>query len=141
LSHGYTHVPGECGAISEILSRIGDKWTVLVVSILGGGPKRFNELRREVGSISQRMLTLTLRGLERDGLVTRTVYATVPPRVTYELTPLGRTLLEPIVAVAAWARQHRSEVVKARVIYDTSAAVEPQPGVIARTAPSEDHPS
>jgi len=134
-------VPGECGAISEILSRIGDKWTVLVVSILGGGPKRFNELRREVGSISQRMLTLTLRGLERDGLVTRTVYATVPPRVTYELTPLGRTLLEPIVAVAAWARQHRSEVVKARVIYDTSAAVEPQPGVIARTAPSEDHPS
>src|SRR5580704_14713821 len=79
-------VPEECRAVSEVLSRVGDKWTVLVVSTLGEGPKRFNELRRALGSISQRMLTLTLRGLERDGLVTRTVFPTIPPRVDYELT-------------------------------------------------------
>ena len=83
MKRGYTHVPEECGAISQILSRIGDKWTVLVVSMLGNGPMRFNEIRREIGGISQRMLTLTLRGLERDGLVTRTVFPTVPPRVDY----------------------------------------------------------
>ena len=80
------HVPEECRAVSEVLARIGDKWTVLVVTVLGDGPKRFNELRRGLGSISQRMLTLTLRGLERDGLVTRTVFPTIPPRVDYELT-------------------------------------------------------
>jgi DNA-binding HxlR family transcriptional regulator len=77
-------------AVSEVLSRVGDKWTVLVVSTLGDGPKRFNELRKALGSISQRMLTLTLRALERDGSVTRTVYAIIPPRVDYELTKLGR---------------------------------------------------
>ena len=82
--------------MSEVLSRVGDKWTVLVVSTLGDGPKRFNELRKALGSISQRMLTLTLRGLERDGLVTRTVFPTNPPRVDYELTRLGRSLLEPV---------------------------------------------
>src|SRR5258706_2822820 len=80
------NVAEDCRAVREVLSRVGDKWTVLVVSTLGDGPKRFNELRRALGSISQRMLTLTLRGLERDGLVTRTVFATVPPRVDYELT-------------------------------------------------------
>ena len=82
--------------MSEVLARVGDKWTVLVVSTLGDGPKRFNELRKALGSISQRMLTLTLRGLERDGLVTRTVLPTNPPRVDYELTRLGRSLLEPV---------------------------------------------
>jgi DNA-binding HxlR family transcriptional regulator len=127
-------VPEECGAISEILSRIGDKWTVLVVSMLGNGPMRFNELRREIGGISQRMLTLTLRGLERDGLVTRTVYPTVPPRVDYELTNLGRTLLEPIVGVAAWARANRVKIAEARVVYDKAANREPKPGVVTRTA-------
>src|ERR1700751_3640882 len=91
---GNLHLPEECRAVSEVLSRVGDKWTVLVVTMLGDGPKRFNELRRSLGSISQRMLTLTLRGLERDGLVSRTVYPTVPPRVEYELTRLGRSLLE-----------------------------------------------
>src|SRR4249920_207727 len=87
------HVREDCRAVSEVLARVGDKWTVLVVSMLGDGPRRFNELRRALGSISQRMLTLTLRGLERDGLVTRTVFPTIPPRVDYELTKLGRSLL------------------------------------------------
>src|SRR6201746_2534405 len=96
---GNLHVPEDCRAVSEVLSRVGDKWTVLVVSTLGDGPKRFNELRRALGSISQRMLTLTLRALERDGLVTRTVFPTVPPRVDYELTDLGRSLLEPVSGI------------------------------------------
>ncbi len=87
------HVPEDCRAVSEVLERVGDKWSVLVVVMLGAGPKRFNELRRSIASISQRMLTLTLRGLERDGLVTRTVFPTIPPRVDYELTELGRSLL------------------------------------------------
>src|SRR3569623_2433880 len=86
---GNLHVAEDCRAVSEVLARVGDKWTVLVVSTLGDGPKRFNEIRRAVGSISQRMLTLTLRCLERDGLVTRTVHATIPPRVVYALTALG----------------------------------------------------
>src|SRR5499427_10959171 len=87
------HVPDDCRAVSEILARVGDKWTVLVVAELGNGSKRFSEIRRALGSISQRMLTLTLRGLERDGLVTRTVFPSIPPRVDYELTGLGRSLL------------------------------------------------
>ncbi len=87
---------GSCLAVRDVLSRVGDKWSVLVVTLLCGGPRRFNELRRTIEGISQRMLTLTLRGLERDGLVTRTVYPTVPPRVDYELTTMGRTLLEPV---------------------------------------------
>src|SRR5580765_8931659 len=96
LLPGSLHVPEDCRAVSEVLSRVGDKWTVLVVTTLGDGSKRFNELRRALGSISQRMLTLTLRGLERDGLVTRTVFPTIPPRVDYELTELGRSLLDPV---------------------------------------------
>ena len=87
------HVPEDCRAVSEMLARVGDKWTVLVVTQLGDGPKR---LRRGLGSISQRMLTMTLRGLERDGLVTRTVFPTIPPRVDYELTKLGHSLLDPV---------------------------------------------
>ena len=87
-----------CRTISTLLSRIGDKWTVLVVQTLSDGPRRFNELRREIPSVSQRMLTLTLRNLERDGLVSRTVTPTIPPRVDYELTALGRSLREPVNA-------------------------------------------
>src|SRR6266513_1369681 len=98
------HVPEDCRAVSEVLDRIGDKWSVLVVAMLGDGPKRFNELRRAIASISQRMLTLTLRGLERDGLVTRTMFATIPPRVDYALTELGRSLLVPVSALALWAQ-------------------------------------
>src|SRR5215468_4422648 len=114
------HVPEDCRAVSEILARIGDKWTVLVVGELGGSPKRFNELRRALGSISQRMLTLTLRGLERDGLITRTVFPTIPPRVDYELTKLGRSLLEPVNGLGLWARQNRAAIAAARQRFDAA---------------------
>src|SRR5919197_4936544 len=108
------HQPEDCRAVSEVLARVGDKWTVLVVSTLGDGPKRFNEVRRALGSISQRMLTLTLRGLERDGLVTRTVFPPIPPRVEYEMTKLGRSLLSPVSALAGWAIDHRTAIDGAR---------------------------
>jgi DNA-binding HxlR family transcriptional regulator len=121
LIPGNLEVADDCRAVSEVLSRVGDKWTVLVVSTLGEGPKRFNELRRALGSISQRMLTLTLRGLERDGLVTRTVFPTVPPRVDYELTKLGRSLLEPVSALGLWARQNRPVIQDARRRFDGAA--------------------
>src|ERR1051325_3981781 len=117
---GTLHVPEDCRAVSEVLARVGDKWTVLVVGELGNGPKRFNEIRRSLGSISQRMLTLTLRGLERDGLVTRTVFPTIPPRVDYELTKLGRSLLEPVSGLGLWARQNRAAIPEARVRFDTA---------------------
>ncbi|HEX3994385.1 MAG TPA: helix-turn-helix domain-containing protein, partial [Acetobacteraceae bacterium] len=82
------HLDSDCRGVASVLARVGDKWSVLVIMLLGGGPRRFNELKRMIGGISQRMLTLTLRGLERDGLVTRTVFPTIPPRVDYELTEL-----------------------------------------------------
>jgi DNA-binding HxlR family transcriptional regulator len=91
---------------------------VLVVSRLGNGPLRFNELRRAIGGISQRMLTLTLRGLERDGLVTRTVFPTIPPRVDYELTSLGRDLLVPVSALGEWAIRNQSKIARAREQFD-----------------------
>jgi DNA-binding HxlR family transcriptional regulator len=115
---GELHVPAQCRAVGELLGRVGDKWTMLVVNTLGPGPKRFNELKRALGSISQRMLTLTLRALERDGLVTRTVFPTVPPRVDYELTRLGRSLLEPVTALGAWAVQNREAIAAARQRFD-----------------------
>src|SRR6476661_6297050 len=115
---GNLHVPEDCRAISELLARVGDKWTVLVVSTLGNGPKRFNELRRSLGSISQRMLTLTLRGLERDGLVTRTVFPTVPARVNYELTRLGHSLLTPVSGLGGWARRNQDAIQDARRRFD-----------------------
>ncbi len=115
---GNLHVAEDCRAVSEVLSRVGDKWTVLVVSTLGDGPKRFNELRKALGSISQRMLTLTLRGLERDGLVTRTVFPTIPPRVDYELTALGRSLLDPVSELGLWARRNRPAIQEARERFD-----------------------
>lgn len=118
---GTLHVPEECRQVSEVLQRIGDKWTVLVVGELGRGPKRFNEIRRALGSISQRMLTLTLRGLERDGLVTRTVFPTVPPRVDYELTKLGRSLLEPVNGLGRWARQNQPAIQQAQAKFDGAA--------------------
>jgi DNA-binding HxlR family transcriptional regulator len=119
---GDLDVPEACRAVSEVLSRIGDKWTVLVVQTLGDGPKRFNELRRALGSISQRMLTLTVRALERDGLVTRTVFPTNPPRVDYELTALGRSLLEPVSALGTWARHNRPAIQSARERFDAAGA-------------------
>src|SRR5580692_10944947 len=121
MKPGEIHLPGDCRAIGDVLARVGDKWSILVVSRLGEGSLRFNELRRSIGGISQRMLTLTLRGLERDGLVTRTVTPTVPPRVDYELTPLGQSLRCPIDALGEWAFAHRDEVDAARARFDQAA--------------------
>lgn len=109
---------GACPLTRDILTRIGDKWSVLTIVLLGQGAKRFSELKRLVRGISQRMLTHTLRGLERDGLVERTVLPTVPPRVDYALTPLGRTLLETVTGLANWASAHRAEVERARDAFD-----------------------
>src|ERR1700758_4551381 len=117
-------LPADCRAISEVLSRVGDKWSVLVVTRLGAGPMRFNALRRAIGGISQRMLTLTLRGLERDGLVTRTVFPTIPPRVDYALTPLGRDLLQPVSALGAWAIRNQPKIARAREQFDGNCAAE-----------------
>lgn len=114
----------DCRAVSGILSRIGDKWSVLIISRLGEGPRRFNEIKRMIGGISQRMLTLTLRNLERDGLVSRTVTPTVPPRVDYELTELGRDLLGPISALSAWAIQHQPCILAARARFDAAEAAQ-----------------
>jgi DNA-binding HxlR family transcriptional regulator len=108
----------ECPAIREVLHRVGDKWSVLIVDLLGEGPTRFNELKRSIEGISQRMLTLTLRGLERDGLITRTVYPEIPPRVEYELTKLGETLLTPIQGLAEWAAENRVSIQDARTDFD-----------------------
>lgn len=109
----------DCLAAREVLSRVGDKWSVFVIGLLGEGPRRFSEIKRTIEGISQRMLTLTLRALERDGLVTRSVFPTIPPRVEYALTPLGTTLLEPVRALATWAQIHRGEIQAARDRFDT----------------------
>jgi DNA-binding HxlR family transcriptional regulator len=106
-------------AIRGILDRIGDKWTLLVVATLHGERQRFTELQQHIPGISQRMLTLTLRHLERDGLVGRTVFAEVPPRVEYELTPMGRTLIEPAVTLAEWAVEHNPDIEANHQAYDT----------------------
>lgn len=112
-----------CTAMSDILNRIGDKWSVMVVAQLGQNrTMRFSQLRRAVDGISQRMLTLTLRNLERDGLVKRTIFAQVPPRVDYELTGLGETLLEPISALWEWAGAHGHDIAAARLRYDQDQA-------------------
>jgi DNA-binding HxlR family transcriptional regulator len=122
MSRGHKHVTEDCRAVSAVLSRIGDKWSVLIVSRLGEGPMRFNELKRTVGGISQRMLTLTLRNLERDGLLTRTVFPTVPPRVDYALTPLGRSLLVPVSALGDWALKNRMKIETAQQVFDSGCA-------------------
>lgn len=116
------HLPGDCKAVGSILARVGDKWSVLVIMMLAGGPRRFNELKRKIGGISQRMLTLTLRGLERDGLVKRTVFPTIPPRVDYELTALGHSLKTPVENLGQWALSNLSEIQNAREKFDGSAA-------------------
>ncbi len=118
----HLHRSEDCRAVSDILQRVGDKWTVLVVGKLGEGTMRFNELRTAVGGISQKMLTTTLRGLERDGFVTRTVFPTIPPRVDYELTELGHELLEPVLKLGEWARNNTGRVNAARARYDAALA-------------------
>ncbi len=119
----HLHLTEDCRAVSDILQRIGDKWTVLVVGKLGEGPMRFSELRNVIGGISQKMLTTTLRGLERDGFVTRKVYPTIPPRVDYELTDLGHELLVPVSALGEWARRNTGRVREARQRFDGAASV------------------
>jgi DNA-binding HxlR family transcriptional regulator len=111
---------GDCKITGQILARIGDKWSVFVIGSLAERTMRFSELRRRIGGVSQRMLTLTLRSLERDGLIKRTVYPTVPPRVDYELTPLGRTLIEPLRGIALWAQGNMPKVIAAREAFDAA---------------------
>src|ERR1700751_1856597 len=106
----HKHLPSDCRAVSDVLARVGDKWSVLMVTRLGGAPLRFNELRRSIGGISQRMLTLTLRGLESDGLITRTVFPPIPPRVEYALTALGD-----------WALRNQGKISRARDQFDGAA--------------------
>lgn len=110
-----------CGA-REVLDRVGDKWSLYVIYLLGGGTRRFSDLRRMIDGISQRMLTVTLRGLERDGLVTRTVHPTVPPRVEYALTPMGGSLLDTVRTLVQWADEHLTDIDAARVAYDRRSA-------------------
>jgi DNA-binding HxlR family transcriptional regulator len=109
--------PSGCRA-REVLQRVGDKWSMYVIDLLGQGTKRFSELHRSIDGITARMLTVTLRGLERDGIVTRTIHPVIPPRVDYALTPMGRTLLDAIGALVSWADSHLPEISAAQAAYD-----------------------
>jgi DNA-binding HxlR family transcriptional regulator len=122
MKQGNIHDTSDCKAVSGVLARIGDKWSVLIVSRLGKGPMRFSGIKREIGGISQRMLTLTLRSLERDGLITRTVFPTIPPRVDYALTPLGLSLLQPVTALGDWALRNINKIDAARARFDAALA-------------------
>ena len=118
---GSETVPGFAPAscrVRTVLNRIGDKWAIYVVDRLGQGPRRFSELLRGIDGITARMLTVTLRGLERDGIVTRTIHPVIPPRVEYALTPMGRTLLDTIGQLVIWADSHLDEIDAARAAYD-----------------------
>ena len=114
--HDLTHA--ECQRVGQVLARIGDRWTVLIINELGEGPQRFNALQRAITGVSQRMLTLTLKNLERDGLVSRTVTPSIPPRVDYALTDLGRSMLVPVRALGRWAQAHIPQMDAARARYD-----------------------
>lgn len=118
--------PG-CTTVREVLTRVGDKWSVFVIVLLGERTMRFTELQRSIEGISQRMLTLTVRQLERDGLVQRVVHPVVPPRVEYSLTALGTTLLDPLMAIARWADLHRVDIEVARAEYDARPESSPTP--------------
>jgi DNA-binding HxlR family transcriptional regulator len=127
-STGQSALPSESASscrVRTVLDRIGDKWAIYVVDRLGPGPRRFSELLRGIDGITARMLTVTLRGLERDGMLTRTVHAAVPPRVDYELTPLGETLLDTIGQLVAWADAHLPDVEAARADYDARSCPSP----------------
>lgn len=131
MKPGLRHESEDCRAVSDILGRVGDKWTVLVVGYLSDGPMRFSELKRGIGGISQKMLTITLRGLERDGFVTRTVFPSIPPRVDYELTDLGRELRVPVNALGEWARVNIARVRQARERFDKAQSEQSSPVVQA----------
>ena len=120
-----SHRAGDCRVVGTVLARVGDKWSILVVMTLTDGPRRFNELKRIIGGISQRMLTFTLRGLERDGLVSRTVTPTIPPRVDYELTELGRSLQVPVQALGSWAFANLPTIQAARTRFDAGGETDP----------------
>lgn len=113
-----------CQVTRDILERIGDKWSLYIIATLAHGTRRFNELKRGIDGISQRMLTRTLRGLERDGLVSRVMYSTIPPRVDYELTALGRTLLGPVMALVNWANDNRGPIAESQRRFDEE--IEPE---------------
>lgn len=120
---GHLDIPSEtCRAVGDVLGRIGEKWSVLIIVLLADGPMRFNALRREIGTVSQKMLTVTLRGLERDGYISRTVTPSIPPKVEYALTPLGRDVREPLHAIANWALTHHDDVARARAAYEARIA-------------------
>ncbi|HVH75291.1 MAG TPA: helix-turn-helix domain-containing protein [Stellaceae bacterium] len=108
----------DCQKVSQLLARIGEKWSMLVVMLLRDGPRRFNDIKRNTAGISQQMLTRTLRGLERDGIVTRTIFPTSPPQVEYRLTELGRSMSEPVLAFGQWVREHLAEFDAARDRFD-----------------------
>ncbi|WP_338888506.1 helix-turn-helix domain-containing protein [Rhodococcus sovatensis] len=108
--------------VRQILDRIADKWSLLVIALLDEGTLRFGELRREIDGISTRMLTVTLRNLERDGLVERRMYPEIPPRVEYKLSPLGTTLLSTIQSLVTWTEQHRGAIAQARELFDASTS-------------------
>lgn len=118
-THAHELENSDCQKISQVLARVGEKWSVLIIMLLSGGPRRFTEVKRAINGISQRMLTLCLRGLERDGLIKRTVVAIMPPHVQYELTPLGRSLTEPVIALGTWAQEHIADIDIARAEFDT----------------------
>lgn len=111
-------VPRDCAAMRRVIDRVGDRWSLVVITALGHGPRRFNQLRRDLDGVTQRMLTLTLRNLERDGLIVRTVYPTVPPKVEYALSPLGQSLLGAVTGLLDWADAHRTDLDAARAAYD-----------------------
>ncbi|MEH2321702.1 winged helix-turn-helix transcriptional regulator [Nostoc sp.] len=123
LSRNMNYTEQSCAPVREVLSLVGDKWSVLIVVILSDGPLRFSELRRRIDGISQRMLTRTLRELERNGIMTRTVEPTVPPSVYYELTTLGRTLLEPVKALASWAHTNYPQIILAQQKFNENIAL------------------
>jgi DNA-binding HxlR family transcriptional regulator len=108
----------DCRKVSKVLARVGDKWSMLIIVLLRDGARRFNEMRRTVDGISQQMLTRTLRGLERDGMVTRTMIPASPPQVEYALTDLGRSLSQPVLALGTWVQEHLAQIDAARNRFD-----------------------
>lgn len=108
----------DCQQIGQVLARVGDKWSILIIMLLAKKPHRFTEIKRAINGISQRMLTVCLRGLERDGLIKRTVFAVMPPHVEYKLTPLGHSLTTPVIALGTWASEHIGDIKAARAVYD-----------------------
>jgi DNA-binding HxlR family transcriptional regulator len=122
----------DCQKISQVLARVGEKWSILIIMLLSGGPHRFTELKRSINGISQRMLTLCLRGLERDGLINRNVIAVMPPHVEYTLTPLGISLTKPVISLGNWASDHIGDIDAARALFDQQELSQKKPAASRR---------